>query len=214
MDVLKTLSEKGHELYSEDLDFFEAELATGEYEAAYADQCRKIIAEIRNWNKAEPKAPVKAKNSLPTALLVSPGELSPGSKKASTDAEILAEVSSLLEKMRNMSDYKSAFKKYVLSSPSFTEEFVERNFAMFLPWEKGALLSEMPFSEDFLERYISVLDMEKVARYQLFSEKFFMKHFARFDAALVLEKGKNEWRKKQSRSSQLDVFLRLKGVKL
>lgn len=34
------------------------------------------------------------------------------------------------------------------------------------------------------------------------------------DAEIVLTKGKNDWRKKGNRSSQLDVFLRLKGVKL
>jgi hypothetical protein len=34
------------------------------------------------------------------------------------------------------------------------------------------------------------------------------------DATIVLQHGKNEWRKKENRSKQLDVFLRLKGVKI
>ena len=69
------------------------------------------------------------------------------------------------------------------------------------------------FSEDFLEKYFSLLDADKIARYQLFSEKFFIRHYARMNAETVLTKGKNDWRKKENRSSQLDVFLRLKGVK-
>ena len=72
----------------------------------------------------------------------------------------------------------------------------------------------MPLSEDFLDKYFSSLDADKIAHYQLFSEKFFIRHYAQMDAEIVLTKGKNEWRKKENRSSQLDVFLRLKGVKL
>ena len=72
----------------------------------------------------------------------------------------------------------------------------------------------MPLSEDFLEKYFASLDADKIARYQLFSEKFFIRHYAQMDAEIVLTKGKNDWRKKENRSSQLGVFLRLKGVKL
>ena len=56
-----------------------------------------------------------------------------------------------------------------------------------------------------MEKYFSSLNAEKIARYQLFSEKFFIKHFSQFDAEIVLTKGKNEWRKKEKRSAQLDV---------
>ena len=68
--------------------------------------------------------------------------------------------------------------------------------------------------EDFIEKYFGALDHDKIARYQQFSEVFFMKHFSQMDYTIVLEHGKNEWRKKENRSKQLDVFLRLKGVKI
>lgn len=68
--------------------------------------------------------------------------------------------------------------------------------------------------ESFLEKYFGALDPDKVARYQEFSEQFFMKHFSQLDAVAVLAHGKNEWRKKDKRSKQLDVFLRLKGIKI
>ncbi len=75
-------------------------------------------------------------------------------------------------------------------------------------------MSAKPLSEAFLEKYFAELDAEKIARYQTFSEAFFIKHFAKLDPSLVLEKGKNEWRRKENRSTQLDVFLRLKGVRI
>ena len=68
--------------------------------------------------------------------------------------------------------------------------------------------------EEFLEKYFGALNKDKIARYQCFSESFFMKHYSQLDATVVLTKGKNEWRKKENRSKQLDVFLRLKGVKI
>ena len=75
---------------------------------------------------------------------------------------------------------------------------------------------ELPFDIHMDEKYNLGLqfDKEKIARYQIFSESFFMKHYAQMDATVVLTKGKNEWRKKEKRSKQLDVFLRLKGVKV
>jgi len=68
--------------------------------------------------------------------------------------------------------------------------------------------------ESFLEKYFCSLDPKKISRYQKFSESFFMHHFNQLDADLILKRGLNEWCAKENRSKQLDVFLRLKGVKL
>ena len=46
------------------------------------------------------------------------------------------------------------------------------------------------------------------------SAKWGTVHFSKMDAEIVLTKGKNDWRKKENRSAQLDVFLRLKGIKI
>ena len=73
-------------------------------------------------------------------------------------------------------------------------------------------MSVKPVSEEFLEQYFGALDHDKIARYQKFSEAFFIKHYAQMNATIVLEHGKNEWRKKENRSKQLDVFLRIKGI--
>ena len=92
--------------------------------------------------------------------------------------------------------------------------FIEKHFSFFKEWELNAILSVKQLGEPFLEKYFGALDHDKIARYQLFSEAFFMKHYAQMDATIVLQHGKNEWRKKENRSKQLDVFLRLKGVKI
>ena len=57
MQVLEILKKNGVELYPEDLAFFEAELDTGDYPQEYIDQCKDLIAEIRNQKKqaAKPK---------------------------------------------------------------------------------------------------------------------------------------------------------------
>jgi hypothetical protein len=76
------------------------------------------------------------------------------------------------------------------------------------------MLTIIPLEEGFLEKYFGALDKDKISRYQCFSEGFFIKHYSQLDATVVLTKSKNEWRKKENRSKRLDVFLRLKGVKL
>ena len=93
-------------------------------------------------------------------------------------------------------------------------DFVDTHYSFFQPWELDAIISVKQMGEDFIEKYFGALDHDKIARYQQFSEVFFMKHFSQMDYTIVLEHGKNEWRKKENRSKQLDVFLRLKGVKI
>ena len=76
------------------------------------------------------------------------------------------------------------------------------------------MLACIPFSEAYLEQYFDILDSKMIALYQLFSEDFFMRHYSELDTETVLSKGINPWRDKSARSKQLEVFLRIKGVKL
>ena len=119
-----------------------------------------------------------------------------------------------LMRLRVQNDYKSAFKTYVKGSSIIDAAFVDANYGLFAAWEINAIISVKQMGEAFLEKYFGALDLKKIARYQQFSESFFMKHFAQLDTQIVLEHGKNDWRKKENRSKQLDVFLRLKGVKI
>lgn len=223
MEILEILNSAKESIYPEDLDFFETELATGDYPSSYIAECREKIVLIRKWFRdneieiAEPESDTT--NLLPArepvskaALVMEQCDITPQNDPAekSPTEVIFSEICVL----REHNDYKSKFRKYIRESTQIDAAFIDTHYAFFQPWEMEAILTIKQLSEDFLEKYFGALDKEKIAKYQCFSESFFMKHFAQLDTALVLNKGKNEWRKKKQRSSQLDVFLRLKGVTL
>ena len=218
MDILKILEESADSLISEDLDFFETELDTGEYEADYIKKCRDKLIQVRKWMNGETDVSTnnsdavklqKGKVFVPISILAPDSANSIIANK--TPFELFNED---LVKLRNFNSYKTEFKKFIASHELVDADFVDKNYGIFNPWEISAIISVKQMGEPFLEKYFGALDLEKVARYQEFSEQFFMKHFSQLDATIVLTKGKNEWRKKDKRSKQLDVFLRLKGVKL
>ena len=216
MDILEILKKSGKDLYPEDLDFFETELATGgHYDAAYQAECRALMKQIRNWKKASAPSddPAKAKGKSGGIEMdiskVAPKEANPVMDMPQ-DQRLFLDIT----KMRDESSYKTKFKKRIQEADFVDAAFIEKHFAFFKEWELNAILSVKKLGEPFLEKYFGALDHDKIARYQLFSEAFFMKHYAQMDATIVLQHGKNEWRKKEKRSKQLDVFLRLKGVKI
>ena len=221
MDILKILEAQSAELIPEDLDFFEAELATGgPYDEAYQSQCRKRIKELRSWLASTAGGaggtPSKQSKAKPSAGLVldvfsvAPKEANPIAASLSPSQIILEKVNAI----RLNSAYKTAFKKYVAATSEIDAAFVEKHYAFFHEWEINAIISVKQMGEDFLEKYFGALDHAKIARYQLFSEEFFIKHFAQLDANIVLLHGKNGWRKKENRSTKLNVFLQLKGVQI
>ncbi len=213
MDVLDILQKNGAALYSEDLAFFEAELDTGDYSLEYIDACKKLIGEIRAWKK-QSAVRNSSDSVIPGNVFVDKEKLTPGAAKPLTEKVRLAQITHDIAQMRTASNYKTRFKQYLADHPDVNEAFIDQNIALFMPWELDAILMTMNLSEAFLEKYFTSLDAEKVARYQLFTEKFFIKHFSQLDAEIVLTRGKNDWRKKENRSAQLDVFLRLKGIKI
>lgn len=223
MDILKILEESGKELYPEDLEFFEAELATGgHYDAIYRAKCTSKIKELRAWMSSSSE-PEKPKNSSSEAKKKAPdkgiyksiGDIAPKAANPTAAALSPAElIASELDALRKKDSYKSAFKSYISNKEEIDADFIDLHYSLFKPWELDAIISVKQMPEDFLEKYFGALDHDKIARYQQFSEAFFMKHYSQMDADIVLNHGKNEWRKKENRSKQLDVFLRLKGVKI
>ena len=220
MDILKILEESGKDLYPEDLEFFETELATGgHYNAAYRAQCMSKIRELKAWisQSSEPtdvkkKSASKASNK---GIVMGIGDIAP--KSANPTAQRLTPlelIESELDAIRKKDSYKSAFKSFIKGNNVIDDNFIDQHYSLFKPWELDAIISVKQMPEDFLEKYFGALDHDKIARYQQFSEAFFMKHFSQMDADIVLKHGKNDWRKKENRSKQLDVFLRLKGVKI
>ena len=216
MDVLEILKKSGKDLYPEDLDFFETELATGgNYNAVYQAECRALIEQIRNWQKApaptEDLAKAKGKTD---GIEMDISKVAPKVANPAMDMPKDQRLFLDITKMREDSSYKTKFKSRIKDAYFLDAAFIEKHFAFFKEWELNAILTVKQLGEPFLEKYFGALDHDKIARYQLFSEAFFMKHYAQMDATIVLQHGKNEWRKKENRSKQLDVFLRLKGVKI
>jgi hypothetical protein len=222
MEILEILKNSKDEIYPEDLDFFETELATGEYDEAYIAACKEQIALIRNWmaEKDSPTEEIGTENSKSSKSTgktlvmgihdVAPGSANPLAASMSPEDIIFSDINSI----RESDSYKTRFKKYVKEKPEIDSAFVHAHYYFFLSWELDAIVSVTQLGEAFLEKYFGALDKGKISRYQCFSESFFMKHYSQLDATVILTKGKNEWRKKENRSRQLDVFLRLKGVKL
>ena len=222
MEILEILKNSKEEIYPEDLDFFEIELDTGNYEDAYIVACKEQISLIRKWitekenslnnaleeNIKHPKQ--KGKTLVMGIHDVAPESANPIAASMSLEEIVFADIKSI----RENGSYKTTFKNYVKEKAEIDSTFVDKHYAFFLPWELDAIVSVTQLGEAFLEKYFGALDKDKIARYQCFSESFFMKHYSQLDATIVLTKGKNEWRKKENRSKQLDVFLRLKGVKL
>ena len=235
MKVLQILTESAGELYPEDLDFFETELATdSEYSAEYRAKCREEIKKLRMRMDSQDinEDLVESKNEENEAVCshiadnltkteLKANHLSQGAFGCIDNSLFVAANMTSAEKieceikmLREQKYYKSMFKKYVKDNAEIDADFLEKHFSLFKQWEIDAIVSVKQLGDDFLEKYFATLDHEKISRYQLFSESFFMKHFAELDAITVLTHGKNNWRKKENRSRQLDVFLRLKGVKI
>lgn len=211
MDILEILRTSSSDLISEDLELFKTELAVGSYSEDYQKECLQLIKELENREKGENSKKIKDVNDAAFKMNIDTVRLN-YKEKSQRIVSFSEQFKSDLNAMRLSEKYRSSFRTYIKQHIEFDESFVDENFNIFEEWEIEAIVSEISFSEKFLEKYFSVLDKDKIARYQLFSEHFYQKHFSDFDTETVLKKGKNEWRKKEKRSNQFAVFLRLKGV--
>ena len=218
MEILEILENSMEELYPEDLLFFETELDTGEYDEAYISACKKQIDIVRKWMD-EKEQPDNFKNNSPSKnkngkMIMDIKDIASGNANPYGSMPVKDMIFLDIKNIRKLDSYKSKFKIYVCDKAEIDSDFIDSNYSFFLPWELNAIISVKQMSEEFLEKYFGALDKGKISRYQCFSESFFMKHYSQLDVDIVLTKGKNEWRKKEKRSKQLDVFLRLKGVKI
>lgn len=193
----------------------------GESDSSDVNTCKEyedVILDVGQGNQLT----VKVKNSngkkvgdKSQGIVVASSDIVPeGVETAMPKLTPIEQFKEDLKILRSGANYKSAFKQYAKQSSIIDSEFLDKNFCIFDIWEVNAIVSVKQLGEEFLEKYFGAIDKEKIARYQLFSESFFIKHFGQMDADIVLEHGKNAWRKKENRSKQLDVFLRLKGVKI
>jgi len=214
MDILKILNDSSDSIIKEDLDFFETELATGDYSDEYIAKCKKLIDAKRNWNNDEEDSNTSKTTDDLSELLVPVSDLVLGKNVVTKQIQKKDLIKKDILDIRLLSDYKHKFKYYVSKSKDIDEKFIDENFTFFATWEIDVILTVKQLSEEFLEKYFKVLDKERIAKYQMFSEEYFIRHYADLNVKTVLCYSKNEWCKKEKRSRQLDVFLRLKGVKI
>ena len=223
MDIKEMLTSGIEDLLDEELEMLEEELTIGDYSKTYRLKCQNLIVKEQRRRYAlkvkasriiDPDDELKISSEINPALLVPPDQLSPFNKVEVKPKSPFSIVSSDVAAIRRAEKRKSLFRDYVDQQELLDEKLLDEHLSFFDKWELGVILEKKKLSEPFLEKYLPSLDADKLARTQVFSEEFFMRHFGELDAALVLQKGKNDWRKKENRSKKLDTFLRLKGVKL
>ena len=221
MDIYKMLKENSDIILKEDLEFFEIELATGDYERDYINKCLELIKEIKHFKNIKEQNCEKVNIDAPSAGISFVDEepianlekIEKGSNITDSDAQKESLIKTLIIKARSLSNYQAEFNKIIKES-NIQEEFIDKNYVFFKQIEIDELIKTINFSEDFLEKYFKLLNNKLVAEYQLFSETFYMKHFNQLDYKIVLKKSKNPWVKKEQRSSKLTIFLKLKGITL
>lgn len=221
MDILKILKENSDNVIKEDLEFFEIELATGEYDKEYIAKCLELIKEIRQFRNIKVQKIEKVNidnlfSEIEFAVeepIINLDNVKKEDKKIESDEHKEDKIKSLIMNARSSNDYKTEFNK-IIRENNVGENFIDKNYVFFKPIEINELLKTIEFSEKFLEKYFKLLDSKLLAEFQLFSEVFYMKHFNQLDYKIVLKKGKNPWIKKEARSSKLTVFLKLKGITL
>ena len=225
MDILKILNEGSKDLMIEDLDYFIVELDTGDYDADYISQCKKLIKQIRynktrgniasisrNINELNLLNTKKDKNIVPNDIFLFTADIN---NKGLDDNQIINKVTYDLNTIRSSENSRQLFKKYVKSNDLiFKDDFIDNNFSIFSSWEKDIILTYADLPESFLEKHLDDLNIEILSRHQRLSESFIQKHFASLDIKKCIQNKKNEWLDKNKRSKQFDLFLRLKGYKL
>ena len=228
MDIRGILDHQRDELLDIDLDCLEEELATGDYRKEYVISCKETIRTIRSERShASSQLRQQIQNAHATSadgrqpsLADSPDQEPPMPDDRSaapnptfrfphTEKAIMAGIAAA----QMQENSKEALKQYFETTPDIDESFVVQHVGDLNPEALSALLECRSFSEGFLEQFFAALDHNKVARYQYFSEDFFIKHYSELSPTIVLKQGVNDWRKKAVRSSKLDLFLRIKGVR-
>lgn len=210
MKILEILETPEIELYPEDFAFFEVELDTGDYTEEYRESCRQKMATLRQSTEPVPTTETILPEAKPAVSKAVPKPTVAPENPEKFSGTILDEI----EHLRQEKTYRSDFNKYLTKTKQINAEFVDVNFNFLTYWEINTILRRRKLGEDFLEKHFYALNRTTISRYQTFSESFFMRHYDQLDCKLVLQAGKNPWKDPDKRSRQLDVFLRLRGVKI
>ena len=215
MNILDILKNRKNELYLHELEFFVAELKTGDYSKEYVKECLTLISDIKKMKKPQNVNVIKELSDSfdSKSILINPSDLIDGYKCSNKeDLSCEEQVKVEIVRLRKKSDYNTLFMNFVNECDLLDEPMIENIFNFLTPFELSTLIELRKFSETFLDKFFADLDHSKIAKHQYFSEDFFIRHYNDLNYNTVLQKGINEWRKRENRSNRLNVFLRLKGV--
>ena len=216
MDIVKLLEENGKELILDDLDMLEEELNTGDYNKEYVRRGKELIELLRTGECSGGSLSAVQTPSVPSSTgktTITDGQLSPFNQPLPQESPA-EQIERNLCAMRRSKNYHQQFRSFIEGDPALDETFISKHIDLFEDWELDTVVSVKSLSEEFLERHFDRLNPAKISLYQTFSEEFFIRHYSQLDIGAVLAKGPNSWRKKESRSQHLDVFLRLKGIRI
>ena len=215
MDIRDLLLKHKNELLDVDLGCLEEELDTGEYDKPYIEECRELIGGIRDERRQAVERASKSVRreerrgksaGVTLEFFHSYGDIS--ANGMTSDSNAIADLAAI----SSNSNARELLKAYIESHPELDQSFVEEHIGS-LPVDAIDVFLELrAFDEAFLDRYFDVLNQAKIARFQMFSEEFFIKHYGDLNETIVLKQGVNPWKKKSDRSRKLNTFLRLKGV--
>ena len=211
MDIYKFLKDEETNLSFDELQFLEDELLIGNYDVNYIKKCKEKIGMIKNKKKDKESKKYGVSYEDLQGLLIESSDLleSDEEDELSIDEKFI----NMVVKIRGTKEFEEKIME-IIKKLDIKEDFIDKNFSFFKKGEITYLCENISFSEYFLEKYINELDKNTISKFQYFSEDFFQKYYRFFNANIVLNNGVNEWRNKDKMSKKLEIFLKLKGVKL
>ena len=211
MDIYEILKSENDSLSFDELKYLEDELLIGHYNVTYVGKCYDLIKQIKDSKKNKESRKYRVTRQTLQGLLISSSDLNIYEETESLTLE--ETIIKNLETFRGTKEFKTKLEN-MIKTLEINEEVIEKIYKEFRKSELDIFVKNIQFSEMFLEKYIDDLDIEGISKYQLFSEEFFQKHYQKFNADYVIKHSKNEWVKKGNMSKKLEIFLKLKGVKL
>ena len=212
MDALDLLVNHGEDVELSDIEMLKIALETGPYDDAQKRKGFKLLNDIYEKlveGTIKDSAEISVKTEIQSQVPVD-------KKEVLSDDKVRPAVKTRLTMMRvSSSTTTSGIKSILTSFPGKSPiEILCASADLMTGNEFNSVLSWLQLGEEVLIKYWSILDKKAVAKTQCFSEDFFILHYNDLNPNLVLKKGVNPWRNKETMSPKLAMFLKLKGVSL
>ncbi len=212
MDPFDLLNNHKEDIELPDIEMIRIALETGPYNAKDREKGMKLLNEVyQRLTTPNPEKEQPVAESAPISQ-----EVEKLSSAPLSDEQVRKIVKTRLGIIRVSSSTLALGVRSLLNS--FGDRAPLDVFCLcadlFSATEISSVLSWLNLGEENLAKYWAILNKGDIARYQLFSEDFYILHFNDLNVNIVLKQGKNPWRKKDAMSPKLTMFLKLKGVSL